>query len=270
MAPSDEDKPDSKQRFSQFRIRNLLVFTLAIGMIYAAFQRRNPKDQHAIDESLCHSNLHRIILALHNYHSANGSLPPAYVRGPDGAPWHSWRTLILPYLDPSDPVWKSYSFSEPWNGPNNRRLLQEMHDGTFICPAGSERQTDFTSYVAIVGPDTVFPGAKGRSFSEIKLPDPIFVLEITNSDIHFLEPRDVSIEAIGQSQANSLRLNKPHLGALRYVTLNGGLGELPPGTSIDQIKRLAGIGAVESTPDGLAQPELTPTKENLAIPAEDP
>jgi hypothetical protein len=26
-------------------------------------------------------------------------LPPAFVRGPDGRPWHSWRVLILPYIE---------------------------------------------------------------------------------------------------------------------------------------------------------------------------
>ena len=35
---------------------------------------------------------------------------------------HSWRVLLLPYLDRSD-LYKAYDFTEPWDGPNNRKLL---------------------------------------------------------------------------------------------------------------------------------------------------
>ena len=61
-----------------------------------------------------------IYLALLNYHDTHGHFPPAYVLGPDGKRWHSWRALILPYLD--EDLGRRYRFDEPWNGPNNRKL----------------------------------------------------------------------------------------------------------------------------------------------------
>ena len=60
-------------------------------------------------------------MAVANYHETFGSFPPAFVNGPDGTPWHSWRVLILPYLQ-QQKLYESYNFAEPWNGPNNRTL----------------------------------------------------------------------------------------------------------------------------------------------------
>ena len=63
--------------------------------------------------------------ALVEYHADKGHFPPAYVLGQDGRPAHSWRVLLLPYLGYED-LYSRYNFSEPWNGPNNRLLADEM------------------------------------------------------------------------------------------------------------------------------------------------
>ncbi len=39
--------------------------------------------------------LARIGEAIHAYHEREKSFPPTWVNGPDGKPWHSWRTLIF-------------------------------------------------------------------------------------------------------------------------------------------------------------------------------
>ena len=49
--------------------------------------------------SQCANNLNRIALALHNYHDAYKCFPPAYVADEEGRPMHSWRVLILPYME---------------------------------------------------------------------------------------------------------------------------------------------------------------------------
>src|SRR5262245_3382414 len=47
----------------------------------------------------CLNNLKQIALALHNYDATYGSLPPAYIADASGKPMHSWRVLILPFLE---------------------------------------------------------------------------------------------------------------------------------------------------------------------------
>lgn len=60
----------------------------------------------------CLNNLHTVAIALHNYQSEYGSLPPACVRDSEGRPMHSWRALLLPYLDRPD-IAEVYRFDEP-------------------------------------------------------------------------------------------------------------------------------------------------------------
>src|SRR5579872_1042254 len=61
----------------------------------------------------CANNLKMIGLALAQYESQYGRFPPAYIADADGKPMHSWRVLILPYLD-EESLYSEYDFSEPW------------------------------------------------------------------------------------------------------------------------------------------------------------
>src|SRR4051812_5995401 len=47
----------------------------------------------------CSNNLKQIAVALQNYSAMYDALPPAYTTDAEGKPLHSWRTLILPYLE---------------------------------------------------------------------------------------------------------------------------------------------------------------------------
>ena len=60
------------------------------------------------------NNLKQIGLAFHNYADAYRSFPPAVIYGPDGKPWHSWRVLLLPFLE-QQPLYEQYDFSQPWD-----------------------------------------------------------------------------------------------------------------------------------------------------------
>ena len=56
--------------------------------------------------------------------SEYGVLPPAYVADASGRPMHSWRVLILPFLDQQS-LYNQYDFREPWDGPHNIKLLDK-------------------------------------------------------------------------------------------------------------------------------------------------
>jgi hypothetical protein len=147
----------------------------------------------AARRSACSNNLKQIALALHNYHDTFGSFPPAYIADENGRPMHSWRVLILPFLESSD-LYSKYRFDEPWDGPNNRLLADRM-PRTYCCP--SEPRTNppslMTSYLAVVGPETVWPEGKAVAFSDIQdgTSNTLLVVESHGSGIHWMEPRDL-------------------------------------------------------------------------------
>jgi hypothetical protein len=108
---------------------------------------------------------------------------------------HSWRVLILPHLG-QQTLYDQYDFSEPWDGPNNRQLVRKAIS-TYKCPAQSNpANVAETGYVAIVGPNTMWPGRESRKVAEI-LDCPanaLHAVETMGSGIHWMEPRDLTME----------------------------------------------------------------------------
>jgi hypothetical protein len=100
------------------------------------------------------NNLRQIGIAMHNFLDTYKAFPPAVVIGPDGRPWHSWRVLILPYLE-QQALYQQYRFDEPWDGPNNSQLLDKM-PAVYADPVYGPPQGDFTNYAAVVGPGMAF------------------------------------------------------------------------------------------------------------------
>jgi hypothetical protein len=142
--------------------------------------------------SVCVNNLKQIALALSQYEDRYGSLPPAYIPDTQGKPMHSWRVLILPFLE-CESLYKQYDFNEPWDGPNNRKLHDTMPP-EYSCPSDTHRKQGMTSYVAVTGEGTVWPGSRPMKSSDIRDgPDKtILVVEMANSGINWMEPKDLS------------------------------------------------------------------------------
>ncbi len=168
----------------------------------------------------CKNNLKQIAQAILGYESDHGCLPPAYVAGPDGKPWHSWRVLILPYLGRKD-LFDSYNFKEPWNGSNNIKLARNMPD-VFHCPNDKDANgKPTTNYLAVVGPDTVWPMNKSVSVKDIfdGSTQTILLVDMANSGINWMEPRDLSFEKVCKDDpSTNPDLFAPHgrKGGLRY------------------------------------------------------
>ena len=147
--------------------------------------------------SQCKNNLKQIWLALHNYHDSYGCFPPAYIADENGRPRHSWRVLILPYID-QESLYKQYRFDEPWDGPNNRKLADSIV-AVYNCPSDAHGENKITStstsYVAVVGPETAWPESGTTAIRDISdgTSNTILVVEVANSGIHWMEPRDLHV-----------------------------------------------------------------------------
>lgn len=141
--------------------------------------------------SACHNNLRQISLALRVYSVTHGTYPPAYIADADGKPMHSWRVLILREMGRAD-LYAQYRFDEPWDGPNNSLLHSEIVR-LYGCPSDPAGRTGQTSYLAVTGPGTMFPGDKGMAASQVAdgTDSTLLVVEVQNSGIHWMEPRDL-------------------------------------------------------------------------------
>ena len=92
-----------------------------------------------------------------------------------------------------------YDFAEPWNGPNNLKL-ESGGWKRLGCPCEEfSPATPFpTNYVAVVGPGTVWPDGKLVNRDELNNggSNTIMIVEISHSDIHWMEPRDLPLEEL--------------------------------------------------------------------------
>jgi hypothetical protein len=148
-------------------------------------------------------------LAVVNYTDAMGHYPPAFVPGPDGRPWHSWRVLILPYIE-GHAIYEQYRFEEPWNGPHNRTLADRMPK-IFAFPDTYTERTGVTNYLAVVGDETLWPGAKPFEGKPIDgTSQTILLAENHGLDVHWMEPRDFVFRDM------PLELQHPHGISSRY------------------------------------------------------
>lgn len=163
------------------------VVSILIVMLLPAVQRgREPARR-----TQCKNNLKQIGLALQQYHDTYGSFPPAYTVDADGKRLHSWRTLILPFIDQSA-LYNKIDLSKAWDDPVNE-VFAKMMLPTYRCPAAKGPPNN-AYYVAIVGTDTCFPGVASRSLAEIKdgTSQTLAVLEVNAENaVPWMSPMDV-------------------------------------------------------------------------------
>jgi hypothetical protein len=177
----------------------------------------------------CAGTLKIIAGAMLNYHDKYGCFPPAYIADKDGRPMHSWRVLIMPFLENQEFI-DRYRFDEPWNSPHNRALADGIPHGMnpnypiYHCPSDRDSDKWDTSYVMVVGPRTISDGPTSTSREDFTdgISNTIMIVEMSESGIHWMEPRDLKFDEM------SFRINDPdrrgirskHLGGVNIVLCN--------------------------------------------------
>lgn len=176
----------------------LVLVCVAALLLFAAPPFDTPREQARHHQ--CRHHLKVITLALRLYHDDHGSYPPAVVKGPDGEPWHSWRVLLLPYLE-EDAVFAAYRFDERWGSSHNCRVAETLSSSSpYFCYADEEaRRVRTTSYVAVVGEGTMWPpDGSAIGLADVR-DDPAgtaHVVEMAESGIFWSEPRDLDFGAM--------------------------------------------------------------------------
>lgn len=199
--------------------------------------------------SQCLNNLRQIGVALHNYHDTYQCFPPAFVADADGKPMHSWRVLLLPHLGYTD-LYKLYNFDEPWDGPHNRELADLI--GTVYQCSHIRPMSPSTSYVAVVGDGTMWPGAKSTTRASLLqsggLPDTIMLVETTDPSFHAIAPRDLTLDEASQGinpKESARGMGSKHPGGMNVLFADGRCDFLPATTPPEKLQGLLKVNETE-------------------------
>jgi prepilin-type processing-associated H-X9-DG protein len=169
----------------------------------------------------CKNNLRQIGLALYNYNEVYGTFPPAYVADAAGKPMHSWRVLILPYIDEL-PLYQQYHFDEPWDGPNNSRLMSRM-PRLYACPSDPNPGSGTnTAYAGVFGEKCVFRGGLPVRISEITdgASNTLLVGEAAGAGIPWMKPDDIDF-AKHSSLGDSAGFSSHHQRGVIFLFCDG-------------------------------------------------
>jgi prepilin-type processing-associated H-X9-DG protein len=227
----------------------MLVSLPALFAWAAAFSRKE-----SATRNHCVNNLKQIALALYSYHDEFGCLPPAYVPDENGRPKHSWRVLILRHLIKNDApgsgetkrIDDSYDFSEPWDGPHNRRLASHM-PLVYGCGADPGRRASNTSYLVVSGEHSPFAGSRSIRLDDIRdgKANTILVVEAGNSSINWMEPKDYPIDQLkfGSKEAPGPKMGGNHPGGGNAAFADGSVRFLHEKRATNAI--LKAIGTID-------------------------
>jgi len=185
------------------------------------------------------NNLKQISMALHNYHDTYGTFPPAYLPDENGQPMHSWRVLILPYLEQQN-LYDQYDFDVPWNDPNNQ-MVTSADLPIYRSPiAPSEK----CSYFVLDVPGGVFDGPKATSLNQITdgQANTFLVVEVVGSTAHWAEPVDLGPQAIAagiNGAQNGTAISGHHRTGAIVVMADGSVLMLDDNTAQATLQNMA-------------------------------
>jgi prepilin-type processing-associated H-X9-DG protein len=112
-------------------------------------------------------NLKEIALAFHNYASVFNGKWASDILDKNGKPLLSWRVVILPYIE-EDTLYKQFKLDEPWDSPNNKKLIEKMPK--IYAPIRVKAAAGTTFYQTFSGEGAIF--AKNKTDYKIpSIPD---------------------------------------------------------------------------------------------------
>jgi len=186
-----EPSPLARKRF-QFSMRGLLVFVgvfcALCALVFTTI--RNARETHSRTERK--ARLKDIALALFEYQDVYRCYPAASMIDTNGNP-QSWRMALAEFIGSSD-LGRRYDFSLPWNDPKNLKV-SAFFAHHFRCPSATQPiGSGITNYVMVVG--QISDLRADRNATRGVHPNVIIIAEIANSDIHWTEPRDLTLDEL--------------------------------------------------------------------------
>jgi hypothetical protein len=162
------------------------------------------------------NNLKQIGLAIHNYASSRNHLPPPVLYGgKSGKVPYSWRVAILPYVE-QQALYNEYNFDEPWDGPNNIKLLEGM-PAVYAYPGMIGGRQTRAAYFVFSGPEGMLGKGDKPTFMDVTdgTSNTLMVVE-AKRDIPWTKPEDIPFDPNGPL---------PQLGGLTADGFNTAFGD---------------------------------------------
>lgn len=135
--------------------------------------------------------LRQIAGALISYEQTYQSFPPAYTVDDAGNKLHSWRTLLLPYMDEAA-IYQRIDLTKPWDAPENA----EARSYSISWFHSHDLPPEHTCYRAFIDPNGVFSGAspcKLSSISDGVNNTILFAQAAKNQSVHWMQPDDYAL-----------------------------------------------------------------------------
>lgn len=200
-----------------------VVALLCMGVLVALLLPAVQAAREAGRRASCQNNLKQIGLAMHNYHSDYGTLPPAYTVDENGKPLHSWRTLLLPYMDQSA-LYEQIDLTKPWDDPINAKF-NDIHIPTYSCPSIGQDLTSRTTYQIVEDPRGLVIPATGRSFDQATdgTSNTLLVVESTEAEaVPWMKPQDLPLQSLLQTSNSTAHSRGRNAalgdGSVRYLS----------------------------------------------------
>jgi hypothetical protein len=229
--------------FRWMQILGVGSILLVLAAVLLPAVTRGPAVRGTAQRVQCKNNLRQIRLALESYHDEYHALPPAYTTDANGQKLHSWRTLVLPFME-HEALYKQIDLSKPWNDPVNSALSSKMPE-VYRCPSGNLPDGD-TTYLGAVGEEFCFHPSTPRSFTEFSdgLSETLMVFEVApNNAVPWMSPQDADLDSI-------IRLNSreslPHREGFQGVMGDGTIRYFPADLPSETRKALLTISGNES------------------------
>jgi prepilin-type N-terminal cleavage/methylation domain-containing protein/prepilin-type processing-associated H-X9-DG protein len=236
------------KRHRGFTLLELIVVLAILGLVLALVIPAVRRDVRPVARrSQCMNNLKQIGLALHNYHDEYQAFPPAYTVDSDGKPLHSWRTLILPYMDQA-PLYNRLDLTKPWDDPVNAEAFKTVVAG-YHCPS-DPGATDHTTYVAIVTDHSILRPSASMTLKDITdgSSNTVVVIEVDAAHaVPWMAPRDAD-ESVALSFRDSSNKDS-HQGGANALFGDGAVRFLGENLEAQVARALLTMDGGETLPD---------------------